>query len=347
MTGIRTSMTQNAAAHAVDVLMQCVTAMAGLDQALRFDWLNPALSELLGADGLRWQGAALDAIDPGTSGIVAAARRALEGQQVVLLRQVAVRSGGGRERVVDLAFSPLAHGRLLLEVSMVVASTERASPALSESLRGFAHEIRNPLAGVRGAAQLIGRRVDGNELREWADLIISESDRLTALADRLLRAGGKPRLARLNVHELLERVALLIAAEAGAPDLRRDYDPSLPAATGDGDRLFQLILNLVRNAIEADARTLTLRTRVEFGVRLHDRLRRAVLRIDVSDDGRGIPPELAGSLYQPLVSGRADGTGLGLALAREIADEHGGQLRHVSRAGATTFTLLLPLELCA
>jgi len=158
-------------------------------------------------------------------------------------------------------------------------------------------------------------------------------------------------LARLENGESMAMVAQaearLNAAEAGAPEVRRDYDPSLPLPIGDADRLLQLLLNLARNALEAGARTLTLRTRVEFGARLRDRLRRAAMRIDVIDDGRGIAPELADSLYQPLVSGRADGSGLGLALAREIADEHGGQLQHVSRPGATTFTLLLPLELSA
>ena len=345
MTELRTKLAQQSAGLPADVLMQCVTAMAELDAELRFVWLNPALSDLLGAGTLRWQGALLDAIDPGTSRMADAARRALDGAHVVLLRHVAVRSGSDLERMVDMAFSPLGGERLLLELHVTVQTNEPASPALSESLRGFAHEVKNPLAGVRGAAQLIGRRVDSAEMRELADLIISESDRLTTLADRLLRAGGKPRLARLNVHELLERVALLITAEATAPNIRRDYDPSLPAVIGDADRLFQLVLNLARNALEADAHLLTLRTRVEFGVRLNERLRRAVLRIDVIDDGRGVPPELAEILYQPLVSGRHDGTGLGLALAREIADEHGGEMRHVSRPGATTFTLLLPLEL--
>ncbi|MEO7012920.1 MAG: ATP-binding protein [Dokdonella sp.] len=345
MSDLRTNMAQYSGALRADVVMQCVTAMAELNGGLCFVWLNPALSDLLGAGTWRWQGAQLDAIDPGASGIVGAARRALDFDQVVLIRQVAVRRGSDQERVVDLAFSPLGGERLLLEVHAAAVTPERTSPALSESLRGFAHEVKNPLAGIRGAAQLIGRRVESGELRELAELIIGESDRLTTLADRLLRAGGKPRLARLNVHELLERVARLIASEAGGPSVRRDYDPSLPALTGDADRLLQLVLNLARNAIEAGAGQLTLRTRVEFGARLNERLRRAVLRIDVIDDGHGIPPELHETLYQPLVSGRPDGSGLGLALAREIADEHGGELRHVSRAGATTFTLLLPLEL--
>jgi two-component system nitrogen regulation sensor histidine kinase GlnL len=323
----------------------CVTAMAALDGSLQFRWLNPALAELLGAGVLRWQGASLEIIEPGASGIVDAASRALHEQQVVLLRRVTVRDGRGGQFSGDIAFTPLANQRLLLELHPLHEAIDRGTPALSESLRGFAHEVKNPLAGVRGAAQLLGRKVDSDELRELAALIIGESDRLAALADRLLGTRAKPRLVRLNVHELLERVAFLIAAEPSAPHVRRDYDPSLPPAIGDGDRLFQLLLNLVRNALEANANTVTLRTRVEFGVRLNERLRRVVLRVDVIDDGNGIPPELASSLFQPLVSGRPDGTGLGLALAREIATEHGGELRHGGRQGATTFTLLLPMDL--
>ncbi|HOX72845.1 ATP-binding protein [Dokdonella sp.] len=344
MSTNRTNLAQTTAGVPDEILAQCVTAMGQLDAGLHFIWLNPALAEWLGAGMLPWLGSSLAAIEPGTSGIVAAAQRALDEQQVVLLRQVALRSAADRDLIADIAFTPLSGQGLLIELHPATGGAERGSPALSESLRGFAHEVKNPLAGVRGAAQLLGRRVDSAELRELADLIISESDRLTALADRLLRAGGKPRLARLNVHEVLERVALLVAAEANAPTVRRDYDPSLPPAVGDGDRLQQLLLNLARNAVEAGASTLTLRTRVAFGVRLNERLRRLVLRVDVIDDGRGIPPGIAASLYQPLVSGRPNGTGLGLALAREIAHEHGGELRHGCRAGATTFSLLLPLD---
>jgi two-component system nitrogen regulation sensor histidine kinase GlnL len=338
-------MTQFEAGNPGEVMNLCATGLAQLDAELHFTWLNPALADLLGAGTRRWHGASLEVIDPGASGFVEAARRSLEAQHMVLLRHARIRGGSDGELVGDVAFTPLEGRRVLLELHVVNAANEASSPALSESLRGFAHEVKNPLAGVRGAAQLLSRRVETPELAELAELIIGETDRLTALADRLLRAGGKPRLVRLNVHELLERVAALIAAEPSAPAVRRDYDPSLPPAIGDGDRLYQLVLNLARNAVEADARTLTLRTRVEFGVRLGERLRRVALRIDVIDDGRGVPPELAASLYQPLVSGRNDGTGLGLALAQEIAREHGGELRHSSRPGATSFILLLPLEL--
>lgn len=338
-------MAQQSSIDPSEILSQCVTPMARLDAELKFVWLNPALAEWLHAGGWRGVGVSLERLDPGESAIDVAARRAQSEQQVVLLRQVAIRRSEDGDTLADIAFTPLGEGGLLVEIHPQHGLAERASPLLSESLRGFAHEVKNPLAGVRGAAQLLGRRVESADLRELADLIIAESDRLTTLADRLLGTRGKPRLVRLNIHELLERVALLIATEDAAPEVRRDYDPSLPAVVGDADRLYQLLLNLARNAMEAGCSTLTLRSRVEFGVRLGERMRRAALRIDVNDDGCGVPAGLAATLYQPLVSGRPHGTGLGLALAREIAAEHGGDLRHGSRPGDTTFTLLLPLEL--
>lgn len=322
-----------------------VTGVGRLDADLRLLWINPVLAERLGPGLKRWTGAPLAALDSDAGALVDAAHRALAERRTVLLWHARIASGGERDLVCDLAFSPIDDGLLLeLHATANASSAAASSSDLSASLRGFAHEVKNPLAGMRGAAQLLQRRVDSAELAELAGLVIAEADRLAALADRLLREGGKPRRLRINVHEALERVAALIAAEADPPTLRRDYDPSLPDAIGDSDRLQQLFLNLARNAVEADARQLILRTRVEHGVRLGERLRRQVLRIDISDNGRGVPADIAETLYQPLVSGRADGSGLGLALAQEIAAEHDGELRHSSRPGATTFTLLLPQE---
>jgi two-component system, NtrC family, nitrogen regulation sensor histidine kinase GlnL len=147
----------------------------------------------------------------------------------------------------------------------------------------------------------------------------------------------------VNLHQLLERLSELILAEPAPPRLRHDYDPSLPDVHGDADRLQQVMLNLARNAIEAGAQTLTLRSRVEHGVRLGEHMLRSALRLDVIDDGPGVPAGLRETLFEPLVSGRADGTGLGLALSREIAHEHGGELRYASRPGETIFSLYLPL----
>jgi two-component system, NtrC family, nitrogen regulation sensor histidine kinase GlnL len=150
-------------------------------------------------------------------------------------------------------------------------------------------------------------------------------------------------LASTNVHAVLERVRLLAEAEAGwAVRIVRDYDPSLPEITADADRLTQAVLNLVRNALQADASEVRLRTRAESGVVIGDTIHRLVLRIEIVDDGCGVPESLAEQIFLPLVSGRAEGTGLGLALAQQVAREHGGSLSYRSRRGHTVFTLLLP-----
>jgi len=345
MSGSRHNVVQITAAAAAEMLERCLKPMARLDESLAFTWVNGAWQEAFAFCQSRWPGLTLEALDTTNPELVVAARRALQEQQVVLLRQIDVCSSGGEPRWQgEIGISPRADGGVLLEAPPAQVATGQASPALSESLRGLAHEVKNPLAGVRGAAQLLSRRVEAPSLRELADLIIDESDRLTALVDRLLHAGVKARLARINIHEVLERVAALVEAEPDAPRVQRDYDPSLPAIRADRDRLHQLLLNLLRNAIEADARQITLRTRLEFGTRLNERLRRAVLRVEVVDDGRGVPADLRDSIFLPLVSGRADGSGLGLALAREIAIEHGAELSHSSRPGVTVFCLRLPLE---
>ena len=175
-------------------------------------------------------------------------------------------------------------------------------------------------------------------------LIGSEVDRLAALLERLLSPAPPRAHAPLNIHAVLERVLRLAESDAGwAVRLVRDYDPSLPEAEGDEDRLVQAAWNLVRNAIEAGAANVTLRTRAEHGVRIGEAVHALALRLEVVDDGRGVPEELAEQVFLPLVSGRAEGTGLGLALAQQVAREHRGSLAFRSRPGHTVFTLLLPL----
>jgi two-component system nitrogen regulation sensor histidine kinase GlnL len=197
---------------------------------------------------------------------------------------------------------------------------------------------------------LLKRRLAEPEQMRLAEMIIVEADRLDALTDRLLHPGGKPHLSvvnlpAVNMHEVTERARALIAAEA-APELKleRSYDPSLPSLRGDADRLLQLLLNLLRNALQAHAKSIFVRTRAEHGAVLDGQPLRLALRLDVIDDGTGVPENLRESLFLPLVSGRAEGTGLGLALAQEIAHEHGGQLGFHSRPGHTVFSLILPLE---
>ncbi len=320
---------------------QMATGLALVDARLRLRWLNPALIECLelGFRGVLGQplGLLLDDAEEG----MAQAAKALAEQRPAQWRAVALVAASGREIVADIALQPF-DGGLLLEVHALAEPLANSSP-LSATLRGFAHEVKNPLAGLRGAAQLLQRRVDNEDLRSLAGLIIDEADRLGALANRLLHHGGAAQIGPVNIHQLLERLADILQAEPAPPHVRHDYDPSVPDLIGDADRLQQVLLNLARNALEAGARTLTLRTRVEHGLRLGERVRMA-LRVDVIDDGAGVPAALRDTLFQPLVSGRADGTGLGLALSREIVHEHGGELRCASRPGATMFSLYLPLE---
>jgi two-component system nitrogen regulation sensor histidine kinase GlnL len=329
-----------AAADPAAAYESCATpiALVGSDRALRH--ANGALCEWLGSGSRNWRGEALAMLDARPPTLAEAAMRAAGEQRRVRVRDARLRAAIG-DRAADLVFTPIDEDLVLMEVQP--PATDAGGTRWSESLRGFAHEVKGPLAGVRGAAQLLRRRVEAPDLIELAELIMAEVDRVASLSDRLLRTGAKPRLSRSNVHEAIERVAALIAAEPSAPQVRRDYDPSLPAINADGDRLQQALLNLARNAVEAGAKTLTLRTRAEHGARIGDRLQRFALRIEIADDGRGVPADLAATLFEPLVSGRADGTGLGLAIAREIAREHGGELSYASRPGATVFAMQLPV----
>lgn len=320
---------------------QLATGLAEIDPQLCLGWINRALAERLERGARSLQGQPLTALLPAQVA-QEQARRALAEDRPVQLRQVALNTVRGEQLLADVTLQPVGACSLLLEVHVLVDAAVTPSP-LSATLRGFAHEVKNPLAGLRGAAQLLQRRVAEPSLQALAGRVIEEADRLDALANRLLHHEGAVRLAQVNIHSVLDRAVALLRAAPAPPAVRQDYDPSLPELWGDADRLQQVILNLVRNAVEAGASTLTLRTRAAYRVRAGGTLLRSALQLDVIDDGAGVPAALHGQLFQPLVSGRADGTGLGLALSREIAREHGGELLHQAGAGATTFSLVLPM----
>lgn len=254
-------------------------------------------------------------------------------------------------RFADLWLVPREAGGWLLEAHPVDEfpgdDPAQALPsAFSAALRGLAHELRNPLAGLKGAAQLLARRHRNDaESAGLTGLLEAEVERLTGLLDRLLSPRPSRPLAPLNIHEVIERVLRLAEGEAGwTVRLVRDYDPSLPDVQGDADRLTQAVLNLVRNAMQAGAATVQLRTRAEHGVRIAEAMHPMVLRLEIVDDGRGVPEDLTDRLFLPLVSGRAEGSGLGLALAQQVVREHRGSLTYRSRPGHTVFTVLLPLQ---
>jgi two-component system nitrogen regulation sensor histidine kinase GlnL len=219
-----------------------------------------------------------------------------------------------------------------------------------ELIRNLAHEIKNPLGGLRGSAQLLEHELDRAELREYTQVIIKEADRLQALMDRLLTPHRQPRVERLSIHVVLERVRSLVLAEFAreAVHIECDYDPSLPDLEGDKEQLIQAVLNVVRNAAQAVAGSgrsgrITLRTRAIRQVTLLRQRHRLALELQVIDDGPGVPEDIREKIFNPLVSGRDGGSGLGLSLAQTFVHYHRGVIECDSRPGRTVFRIVLPL----
>ena len=310
---------------------------------------NPAFCRWLGVSVRRLLGQPLASLE--VQGEALAGRLQGEASETVRLPRLALAVPGEAAHFAD-GWLSRHEGGWLLEAHPV---DEFAAPdpvqvlpgAFSAALKGLAHELRNPLAGLKGATQLLARRNGQRDAaeRELVELLGSEIERLNSLLEQLLSPAPPRAHAPLNIHAALERVLRLAENEAGwALQLQRDYDPSIPELSGDADRLTQALLNLVRNAIQAGATRITLRSRVEHAVRIAEQPYPLALRLEVADDGHGVPDDLAEHLFLPLVSGRAEGTGLGLALAQQVAREHRGALSFRSRPGHTVFTLLLPLQ---
>jgi two-component system nitrogen regulation sensor histidine kinase GlnL len=249
---------------------------------------------------------------------------------------------------IDAPGLPLLVELRPIEQQLRLAREERLieqQQASRELIRNLAHEIKNPLGGLRGSAQL--RELDKPELREYTQVIIKESDRLQALLDRLLTGHRTPRLAPINVHEILERVRSLLTAEfAAGVEVRRDYDVSVPDVIGDIEQLIQAVLNVARNAAQAvmdqGGGTIEFRTRVARQITIARRYHRLALELQVIDDGPGIPAEIRDKVFNPLVSGREGGSGVGLSLAQTFVQYHHGVIECDSRRGRTVFRILLP-----
>lgn len=259
---------------------------------------------------------------------------------------------GDRELWLDVHVGTLPDGEALLELHD--ASLRRAAQAearrherrvLSRRVaRQLAHEIRNPLAGLHGAAQLLERDEPDPQRRELAAIVQREVARLQRLVERVLGPAGRPDMRPGNIHTPVDHVRALLQAEAGdRTRIVRDYDPSLPEVEFDADGIEQILLNLGRNAVQAGAGEVVLRTRIARNATWGGERHRLAIAVEVVDDGPGVPEDLAESLFFPFVTGRADGTGFGLALAQELADRHGGNIDFDSRPGQTVFRLLLPV----
>jgi two-component system nitrogen regulation sensor histidine kinase GlnL len=261
------------------------------------------------------------------------------------------------ERIVDCRVSPIEAGDAALLVEMIDV-TRRARISRENALliqhgagrqmvRQLAHEIKNPLGGIRGAAQLLERQLHNDELKEYTDVVINEADRLAGLVDTLLGPGGPPNKQPVNVHELLEYVVRIVSVEdKKSLSITRDYDPGLPMIRLDRDQMIQAFLNLLRNAATAleGQGNITLRSRAVTNFTIGSTRHRVIASIDVEDDGPGIPAELQDTIFYPLVTSRPDGTGLGLPTAQELLSRHGGLIEFESRPGRTVFSVRIPLQ---
>lgn len=337
------------------------SAIIVLDAQGRICSINNAGELLFEISSQRAKGVALSTMVDMDAKLQRLLQQATNEQRSITLRQAELALRHQANLLVDISAAPMQveqQSLLMLEIHSVdrllrIAKEEEvlAKQATTRHLiRGIAHEVKNPLGGIRGAAQLLAAELDDAEMAEYTDIIIAEADRLRNLVDRMLGSHTLLKLAETNVHSVLERVRQLLQVESqGQIEFIRDYDPSLPDLQADAEQLIQAILNVTRNAMQAllenniEQPTVTLRTRVVRQFTIGAVRHRLVARVDILDNGPGIPHELLENIFFPMISGRADGTGLGLSIAQNIASQHQGIIECANEA-QTRFTLYLPIE---
>ena len=346
------------------ILDSLSTSVLIVDRARSLLYLNVAAEALFGVSRNQVRGRPLAELLEDSAALDAVIERTATTARPFSRRELALRPVyGDGELIVDCNVAPFEEtggpGAVMIEISDGTQHQRitRETALLTQiggsrlMIRQLAHEIKNPLGGLRGAAQLLARQLDDASMREYTTVIISEADRLVTLVDTLLGPGHLPRKESINIHELLQHVGHLLAADAPpGVVVDRDYDPSLPPLYIDRNLIIQAMLNLGRNAMQAIAQNsvrsgrIVLRTRALTNVNIGARRYRLVASVQFEDNGPGVPDHLRDTLFYPLVTGRADGTGLGLAVAQDLVSRHDGLIEFESRPGLTTFTILLPFH---
>ena len=332
------------------------TAVLLLDKHRHVRFANSAAENLFALSMKNLVGSPIDQLLQGSDMFISTLQSALTSNASYNEHELTLTGPGQAQLNVSCTITPvdLDDCVVLLEFrqldqQMRIAREERLREQhdLNRSLiRNLAHEIRNPLGGIRGAAQLLERELERKDLREYTGVIVKEADRLQSLMDRLLTPHRLPQLSPINIHEVLERVRSLMLAETQQSiRIRRDYDASLPNLTADKEQLIQAVLNIVRNAAQAlqGKGEITLRTRVARQITLAKKRYRHAIQVDISDNGPGIPEAIRDRIFSPLVSGREGGSGLGLSLAQTYVSQHHGSIEFTSQPGKTCFTLMLPI----
>lgn len=332
------------------------TAVILLDEELRIAYLNPAAEHMFDVSGKNLLGYPVQQVFTHTEQLASAMQQAVHNNASYIEHDLTLGTHAHGKLQLRCAATPLQLPKqyLLLEFHPMdrplrLAREEQMLDQTQANrllLRNLAHEIKNPLGGIRGAAQLLEQELEKPALCEYTQVIVQEADRLRALMEKLLSPQSSSHYSALNIHEVLERVRSVVLAEM--PEglaIQRDYDISLPALVGDKEQLIQVMLNIVRNASQAMQGNgqIILRTRVARQVTLVKRRHRLAVMVQIIDNGPGIPLELRDKIFYPLVSGRADGHGLGLTLAQDFVSQHHGTIEFDSEPGRTCFTVLLPL----
>jgi len=329
------------------------TAVLLLDGDLRLRYLNPAAENLFQVSRRQITGQAWSAVVSVSQSMKRHLLDALEKQLSFTERELELCTANGQAMVVDFTVTATSPVELLLEITrrdryIRIAQEEQLltqQRAARELLRGMAHEIKNPLGGLRGAAQLLESELHDEEQKEYTQVIMREADRLRNLVNRMLGPNDLPQKQMMNIHQVLEHVRSLVDAERNdSVELVREYDPSIPDLYADSEQLIQAVLNLVRNAVQSGADRIVLRSRTQRQITIGQQRYRLAVRIDIIDNGKGIDNDMKEQIFYPMVTGRAEGTGLGLSIAQSMVNQHNGIIEFTSEPGNTVFTIFLPLE---
>ncbi len=347
------------------ILNNMVTATLLLDENLVIRYANPATEPLFSQSSKRIVDKPLSQLIQHASMDLALLTQPLQSGQSITDSDVTF-VVEGKPLMLEVTTSPLSFNcplssnkQLMLLIEMrKIDQQRRLSQELNQHaqqqaakllVRGLAHEIKNPLGGLRGAAQLLEKRLPDPSLSEYTQIIIEQADRLRVLVDRLLGPQKPGRKQQQNLHLVLEKVRQLVELEAG-PNvvIERNYDPSLPDIFMDPDQIEQALLNIVSNAaqiltVQKQAKII-LKTRTVHQANIHGQRHKLAARIEIIDNGPGIPPELQDTLFYPMVSGREGGTGLGLSISQNLIDQHNGKIDVESWPGHTNFTIYLPIK---
>lgn len=338
------------------ILDNLFTSVLVLDDTLTVCYANPSAEQLLCLSLRRLQSAPLTSLLPHSqldfnqiSQILSHSERVIKSDSQLII--------DGQTHKINLKVCRFEHKNkpaILLELGLIERQYQLNQEAIEnaqqdaarELIRGLAHEIKNPLGGLRGAAQLLEKMLPAPDLKEYTQLIISQADRLKNLVNRLLGPQKLGQRRHENIHVILEKARKLVQLDAPWVKISRDYDPSLPEIEMDPEQLEQGILNILNNAVfalkEQKNAHIILRTRTEHQVVLNGEHHRFAVRVDIQDNGPGVLEKLQDTLFYPMISGNPEGTGLGLAITRNLIDQHKGKIFVTSEPENTVFTILLP-----